>query len=676
MATRWGICAAGKISNDFMVALQTLPAQDHQAVAIAAKDQKRAKEFAKTHSIPKVYGSYEELAKDPNIDIVYVGVLHIIHRDIVLMYLEHRKNVICEKPLAMNSKEVKELIAAARKYNVFFMEAMWSRYFPVYDQIRSLLSQKAIGDVKIVRAEFGSNQYHVPRAVGKELGGGALLDIGCYCLQFALMVFKGEKPESVTAKGFLYDTGVDETVTIILQYSGKRQAILTCTIMVAMPNQAAICGSTGMIQIPSCMWCPTSVIVNGKETQFPLPQSSKPMHFTNSTGLGYEAEHVRQCLLKGLKESPLMTLADSELLHTIMDEVRKQLGVCFPQDKTMATKWGICSAGKISNDFVVALQILPAEEHQVVAVAARDFNRAKEFAQCHGIAKVYATYEELANDPGIDIIYIGAIHPVHRNLGLMCIEKGKNVLCEKPLAMNLTEVNELISAARKHNVFLMEAFWSRFFPVYDHIRSVLKQKILGEVRVVRAEFGVSLLHVPRAVEKELGGGALLDIGCYCLQFALLAFDGEKPESITAKGFLHETGVDETVTIILQYSRKRQAILTCTFMTEMPNQAVICGTDGIIQIPSFMWSPTTIIVNGEEKTYSLPSTTKHVNFWNSTGLSYEAEHVRECLLKGLKESPVMNLAESELLASIMEEVHIQLGIFKNKNTDASLEHAIV
>ncbi|CAI9620713.1 unnamed protein product [Staurois parvus] len=141
----------------------------------------------------------------------------------------------------------------------------------------------------------------------------------------------------------------------------------------------------------------------------------------------------------------------------------------------------------------------------------------------------------------------------------MCMEKGKNVLCEKPLAMNLTEVNELISAARKHNVFLMEAFWSRFFPVYEKIRSLLNQKALGEVKIVRAEFGVNLLHVPRSVEKELGGGALLDIGCYCIQFALMAFGGEKPESITAKGFLHETGVDETVTVILQYSGKRQAV---------------------------------------------------------------------------------------------------------------------
>ncbi|NP_001120637.1 dihydrodiol dehydrogenase (dimeric) [Xenopus tropicalis] len=333
MATKWGICSTGKISNDFLVALETLPAQDHQVVAVAARDLKQARDFAQIRKIPKAYGSYEELAKDPNIDVIYVGVLHTVHRDVVLMFLQNKKNVLCEKPLAMNSAEVQELTSAARAYNVFFMEALWSRFFPVYEQIRTLLSQNAIGDVKVVRAEFGSNQHHVPRAVQKELGGGALLDIGCYCIQFALMVFNGEKPESVTAKGFLYDTGVDETVTIILQYPGKRQAILTCTIMAAMPNQAAICGSKGMIQVPSCMWCPTSVIVNGKETKFPLPHSTKPMHFTNSTGLSYEAEHVRQCLLKGLKESPIMRLKDSELLSSIMDEVRGQLGVKFPQDR-------------------------------------------------------------------------------------------------------------------------------------------------------------------------------------------------------------------------------------------------------------------------------------------------------------------------------------------------------
>ncbi|KAM3921014.1 trans-1,2-dihydrobenzene-1,2-diol dehydrogenase-like [Leptodactylus fuscus] len=331
----------------------------------------------------------------------------------------------------------------------------------------------------------------------------------------------------------------------------------------------------------------------------------------------------------------------------------------------MATRWGICSAGKISNDFVVALQTLPAQDHQAVAVAARDLNRAKEFAQSHDIPKAYGTYEELAKDPNIDVVYVGAIHPVHRDLVLLFFKHGKNVLCEKPMAMNLTEVKELTAAARQHNVFFMEAFWSRFFPAYEEIRSLLHQKVIGEVKVVRAEFGANLLGVPRAVEKELGGGAILDIGCYGIQFASMVFNGEKPESVTAKGFLHNTGVDETVTVILQYPGKRQAVITCTLVTELPNQAVISGTNGIIQIPSYMWSPMSLIVNGKETKYTLPPTTKHLFFNNSTGLSYEAEHVRQCLLKGLKESPIMSLMESELLASIIEEVHIQLGISKNK-----------
>ncbi|XP_053546756.1 trans-1,2-dihydrobenzene-1,2-diol dehydrogenase [Bombina bombina] len=332
MATKWGICSVGKISQDFMVALESLPAKDHQAVAVAARDLNRAQDFAQTHNIPKAYGSYEELAMDAHIDIIYVGALHIVHRDVVLMFMQNGKNVLCEKPLAMNSREVRELIAASKEYNLFFMEAFWSRFFPVYEQIRIYLSENAIGDVKVVSAEFGSKIEDVPRVIAKDHGGGALLNIGCYCVQFALMVFNGEKPESVTAKGFINETGVDETVTIILQYSKKRQAILTCTTATDLPNRALICGSKGMIQIPSFMCCPTSVILNEKETTFPLPPCTKPLNYDNDIGLCYEAEHVRQCLLKGLKESPLMSLEESETVANIMDEVRKQIGVIYPQD--------------------------------------------------------------------------------------------------------------------------------------------------------------------------------------------------------------------------------------------------------------------------------------------------------------------------------------------------------
>ncbi|KAJ8406566.1 hypothetical protein AAFF_G00301400 [Aldrovandia affinis] len=332
MATRWGICGAGKISHDFTAAMKTLPPGNHQIVAVAARELQHAEEFAKKHGISKAYGSYEELAKDPGIDIVYLGVLHTQHLRAGLLFLEAKRNVLCEKPFAMNSGEVQQLITAARQSNVFLMEGIWSRCFPVHVEVCRLLSEDAVGEVKMVKAYFGSPQLHLPRAVEKELGGGALLDIGVYCLQFVLMVFRGEKPESVHATGVRLETGVDESMVVVLKFSRNRMALCGFSIAVAMPNDATICGTKGTIRVPSPMWCPTHLVVNGKETQYPLPEPTMPLNFTNSTGLRYEAEEVRQCLLKGLKESSRMSLGDSSLLMEIMDEARRQVGVVFPQD--------------------------------------------------------------------------------------------------------------------------------------------------------------------------------------------------------------------------------------------------------------------------------------------------------------------------------------------------------
>ncbi|XP_030622479.1 trans-1,2-dihydrobenzene-1,2-diol dehydrogenase-like [Chanos chanos] len=338
MATRWGICGAGKISHDFSVAMKTLPPGDHKLAAVASRSLERAQEFAQRHGISKVYGSYMELAQDPNIgvclftDIVYLGVLHTQHMEVGLLFLNAGKNVLCEKPFAMNSKQVQQLISASKENNVFLMEAIWSRCFPVHTEVSRLLAEGTLGEVKMVKAYFGSPQLHIPRSVEKELGGGALLDIGVYCLQFVLMVFKGEKPESVHATGVRLDSGVDESMVVVLKYSGNRMAWCAFSIGVAMLNEATISGTKGNIRIPAPMWCPTSLVLNGKETQYPIPEPSMPLNFTNSTGLRYEAEEVRQCLLKGLKESTKMPLADSSLLTEIMDEARRQVGVVFPQD--------------------------------------------------------------------------------------------------------------------------------------------------------------------------------------------------------------------------------------------------------------------------------------------------------------------------------------------------------
>ncbi|XP_054627215.1 trans-1,2-dihydrobenzene-1,2-diol dehydrogenase-like [Dunckerocampus dactyliophorus] len=332
MATRWGLCGAGKISHDFSVALKTLLAEHHQIRAIASRSLERAQEFAGKHGVLKAYGSYEELAKDPNVDIVYLGVLHTEHWQVGLLFLNAGKNVLCEKPFAMNSRQVKDLVGAARKNKVFLMEAVWSRCFPAYTEVRRQLAEGSVGDAKLVKAYFGSPQLSIPRSVEKELSGGALLDIGVYCLQFVLMVFDGERPESIQATGVLLDSGVDESVVVVMKFSRKRMAVCTFSIAVLLPNDAVVSGTKGSIQVCGPMHCPTRLVVNGKVTDYPLPEPVLPLNFTNSTGLRYEADEVRQCLLKGLKESPRMPLADSILLTEIMDEIRKQVGVVFSQD--------------------------------------------------------------------------------------------------------------------------------------------------------------------------------------------------------------------------------------------------------------------------------------------------------------------------------------------------------
>ncbi|XP_071316864.1 trans-1,2-dihydrobenzene-1,2-diol dehydrogenase-like [Trachinotus anak] len=332
MATRWGICSAGKICHDFSVALGTLTPEDHQIVAVAARDLQHAEAFAKKHNIPRAYGSYNELAKDPDIDVVYVGTIHPHHLSTGKLFMQSKKNVLIEKPLAMNSREVQELITAARDNSVFLMEAVWTRFFPASLEVRRLLHQGEVGDVQMVRAEMGLQFSHVPRLTERRLGGGAVLSLGIYCLQFIFMVFNGERPESIQATGQFMDTGVDGTTVLVLKFAGNRLAICTFSITMTLTSDVVITGTKGTIKIPHHMWSPTTLEVNGKEMQFPLPEPGMPLNHKYSTGLRYEAEEVRRCLLEGLKESPGMPWSHSSLIAEVVGEARRQMGVTYDQD--------------------------------------------------------------------------------------------------------------------------------------------------------------------------------------------------------------------------------------------------------------------------------------------------------------------------------------------------------
>ncbi|CAH1250775.1 DHDH [Branchiostoma lanceolatum] len=327
--TRWGFVATGRICNDFKVALDTLPRDEHQVVAVASRSLETAQKFAKTHNIPKAYGSYAELAEQEDIDVVYIGAVHPQHAPVTTMMLQAGKPVLCEKPMAVNSREARQMIGLAKEKNLFFMEAIWSRYFPVYKKVREMIDSGAVGDVKLVTACLGKV---VPQAkLERSVAGGGLLGLGIYTIQFATMVFGEEEPEDITVSGHLTDGGVDETVTIVLKYSGNRMATLISGASANLANEAYVYGTKGSIKVPF-FWCPTEVIAPDGTHEFPLPPPEKPLNYEN-TGLRFEAMEVRRCLQEGLKESPLMTHAMSLQIAGILDQTRKVVGVVYDQDK-------------------------------------------------------------------------------------------------------------------------------------------------------------------------------------------------------------------------------------------------------------------------------------------------------------------------------------------------------
>ena len=339
MALRWGILGAGKIAHDFVVGLRTLPKLEHQVEAVAEMALEPAQRFATTHSIPRYYGSFEELMKDEGLDIIYIATIHVTHLDIGLKVLEAGKPVLCEKPMTMNARDTKALIHKAREKGLFLMEATWMRFFPAVVELRRMIAEGDIGEVKFVRANF-SFRRPPDRAKGRltdpKLGGGSILDVGIYTISFATMLFGAERPEKIYAQGSLLPTGVDDLAAMTLTYSHGRIAQLSCSISYDMSCDAVVCGTKGELRLPHPFWCPTKLTspesVYEKETvskEYPLPTPYLPGNYPNCTGLRYEAQEVYTCLKEGRKESRIMPLDESLVVIEIAEEVMRQIGVVY-----------------------------------------------------------------------------------------------------------------------------------------------------------------------------------------------------------------------------------------------------------------------------------------------------------------------------------------------------------
>lgn len=323
--TRWGILGLGRIAHKFATDLLTIP--DAQLHAVASTSAGRAADFAAHYNAPHHYGSYEALLTCEGLDVVYIATPHVGHHPHTLLCLNGGLPVLCEKPFAMNARQVHEMVQTARNKQVFLMEALWSRFIPSILKAKELMDAGAIGKVVGVRADFGFQAPFLPdkRAFSKDLGGGSLLDIGIYPL-FLSYLFLG-KPKTIKASVTMSPTGVDEQCGMLLTYDGNQMAVLNSSFVSNTRTHAFIYGETGNIYIQG-RWHESQAVTLE-------PHEGNPQAFTfdrNTWGYEYEARHVMQCLQEGRTESPLWSLDDSINLIELLDAVRQEVGLYYNED--------------------------------------------------------------------------------------------------------------------------------------------------------------------------------------------------------------------------------------------------------------------------------------------------------------------------------------------------------
>ena len=319
---RWGIIGAGHIAEKFCTALNFT--EGAQVYAVASRDAAKGKDFGARHKAVVVYDNYEALMQDEKVDIIYIAIPHVFHYAQTMACLQHGKPVLCEKPLSLSYQHTKEMIDVAKEKQLFFMEGMWTACMPAINKIRSLIAEGLIGEVKYLSADFG---FTAPvnlegRLYNKQLGGGAMMDVGVYPLYLATAIL-GE-PQQVKLLSNLTKTGVDEYVNLSLQYANGASAQLIASIVFQTDIEATIIGNKGRINIKSPWFKATefSVLLNdGSSQQYNLPHQSN--------GFEYEIKEVMHCLENDLLQSEKVPHQLSLWMAKITGEVLEQAGVDY-----------------------------------------------------------------------------------------------------------------------------------------------------------------------------------------------------------------------------------------------------------------------------------------------------------------------------------------------------------
>lgn len=311
-------------------------------------------------------------------------------------------------------------------------------------------------------------------------------------------------------------------------------------------------------------------------------------------------------------------------------------------------RWGIAGPGRIAA--VLAEAFTNVSGGELVAVGSRSLDRAEAFAQQHGIARAHGSYEALVSDPEVDAIYIATPHTQHTDIALAAIEAGKALLIEKAFTSTVADTERIVEAARARGVFVMEAMWTRFNPAVAHVRELVAAGEIGQVRAVHGDLTAFREYLPddRLFNPETGGGAILDLGVYVISFAQ-HFLGT-PASVHAVGGTYPNGVEGEFAVLLGYDDGRSAALSGAFNCYGPGRIMVLGTEGWIDVhPRFHRSASITVWRKKEP--------EELSF--ESGYHFEVEHVNECLVAGLTESPIMPLSDTVAVQQVMDQAITQV-----------------
>lgn len=319
-----GVIGAGRIAHTVVPTMQTM--EGVSCYAVAARSLERAQEFAAEYGVEKAYGSYEEMVQDSQVDLVYVATPHSFHFDHMMLALAHGKPVLCEKAFTVNAEQAEAIRKEAEKSGLFAAEAIWTRYMPSRRIIQETLDSGIIGEVKFLTANLSYAISTKERLIKKELAGGALLDVGVYGLNFALMHF-GHDVERIESSVRMTETGVDGMENITLFFKDGRMAAIQAGLYGRSDRQGIFYGDRGYIVVENIN-NPQSISVYDMQDSL-IRRIDMPAQIS---GYEYEFRECAECIAAGEKESRSMPMTDTVFVMEVMDTLRKQWGLQYPME--------------------------------------------------------------------------------------------------------------------------------------------------------------------------------------------------------------------------------------------------------------------------------------------------------------------------------------------------------